>query len=423
MAPSRWGAALLSLLSGGLLGCGQGADQAELQQSSDLVLSNNGLPAINGLGTANGLTANGLTANGLTANGLTANGLTANGLTANGLTANGLGTANGLSSTVGLMTTAPGRLTVEYLVRCALPLGDSITKQDQNGVSYTFVGQIGIAPGWKTGSCDSSCQQGISACMLAHVNTSGVHIPLWLVGPNPAVGWGTDPQYPNREGTFFGNIFYPNARSGLVDAFYCNGPGFSTDVVPGRLGATQAGAPYSDPYTSTSNPNGDCSPCYATNTEGPTSCKADSVTYKSPITVWRGQTFQAENATLSNGPEAIACNPGVCSNGYRVGYIGPHATVTFKDVFSSTAGARTLIVYYADGDACANNACQRYFDISVNGGAPQVWGFPVVKGGNWNVIAGMPIALTGFVAGATNTITFKGDATHSAPDLDWIEVE
>ena len=192
---------------------------------------------------------------------------------------------------------------------------------------------------------------------------------------------------------------------------------------PGRLGATQAGAPYSDPYLTMSNPTGNCSPCSSSNPGGPSSCKADGVKFGSPITVWRGQTFQAETATLGNGPAVIACNPGVCSNDARVGYIGPHATVTFNGVFSSTTGARTLIVYYANGDSCLNDACQRYFDISVNGGAPQVFGFPVVKGGNWNVISGMPVVLSGFAAGATNTITFTGDTMHAAPDLDWIEVE
>jgi hypothetical protein len=208
-----------------------------------------------------------------------------------------------------------------------------------------------------------------------------------------------------------------------VDAFYCNGPGFSTDVVPGRLGAAQTGAPYSDPYITSNNPTGSCSPCSTSRPDGPSSCKADRVTFGSPVTVWRGQTFQAETATLSNGLSVITCNPGVCSNGARVGNIGPHATVTFNNVLSTTTGSRTLIIYYADGDACLNNACQRWFNISVNGGAPQLWPFPVVKGGNWNVIAGMPVLLTGFVAGATNTITFTGDAMHSAPDLDWIEVE
>jgi hypothetical protein len=196
-----------------------------------------------------------------------------------------------------------------------------------------------------------------------------------------------------------------------------------TDVVPGRLGAIQTGAPYSDPYTSTADPAGDCTPCNSTRSDGPNSCKADSLTFNSPITVWRGHAFQAENATLSNGVQVIACNPGVCSNGSRIGDVGPYATVTFNNVFSATAGARTMMAYYADGDACLNDLCPRYFNVSVNGGAPQLVAFPVVKGGDWNVISGMPIALTGLVAGTTNTITFTGDTAHSAPDLDWIEVE
>jgi hypothetical protein len=313
-------------------------------------------------------------------------------------------------------------MTVQYLVRCALATGDSLTARDQNGASYTFPGQLGLAPQWKTGACDATCQRTISACMLAHVNTTGIHIPLWLVSPSAAIGWGTDPQYPNREGTFFGNIFAPNAASGVVDAFYCNGPGFSKDTVPGRLGALQAGAPYSDPYLSGTNPNGDCSPCDSTRIDGPNSCRADGVQFGGPVTVWRGQTFQAETATLSNGPAVIQCSPGACSNDARVGYIGPHATVTFKNVMSSTAGTRTLSIYYANGDSCSS-ACARYFSISVNGAAPQTFAFPVVAGGNWNAVSAMPVVLSGFVAGTTNTITFKGDTAHSAPDLDWIEVD
>jgi alpha-galactosidase len=139
--------------------------------------------------------------------------------------------------------------------------------------------------------------------------------------------------------------------------------------------------------------------------------------------VWRGQTFQAENAVIGHGVAIIACDPGVCSNGSRVGYIGPHSTVTFNHVLSTRRGPRVLIVYYANGDACGSTPCARYFNISVNGGPPQPWPFPVVKGGDWNLIGSQPILLTGFVQGATNTITFTGDLAHPAPDLDWIEVE
>ena len=58
--------------------------------------------------------------------------------------------------------------------------------------------------------------------------------------------------------------------------------------------------------------------------------------------------------------------------------------------------------------------------VFVQESAPAVWIEPL---GNWDVIGAQPILLDGFAAGATNTITFTGDKLHSAPDLDWIEVE
>jgi len=206
-----------------MVGCVAG-DESEpesvdgIEQSA--VVGQNGLRSINGLRARNGLTA------------------------INGLrTRNGLRTMNGLSSTTGLMTTPDGRTTVSYLVRCALPAGQKITKQDQDGASYTFEGEIGIAPEWADGQCDLACQEGVSACMLAHVNTTGTNIPLWIVGNVPGVGWGLSESNPNQEGSFFGNIF--------VDppiAYYCNGEGFDQGVVPGRIGADQADAPYVNPF-------------------------------------------------------------------------------------------------------------------------------------------------------------------------------
>src|SRR6185436_499031 len=41
---------------------------------------------------------------------------------------------------------------------------------------------------------------------------------------------------------------------------------------------------------------------------------------------------------------------------------------------------------------------------------------------DWHKIGQMMITLSGFTAGSTNTVQFLGDGTHSAPDLDWIEV-
>jgi hypothetical protein len=203
---------------------------------------------------------NGLTMNGLTMNGLTMNGLAMNGLTMNGLTMNGLATVGGLSSTSGLMTTSGGRDIVKYMVKCAFPTGHSLTKT-VNGVPYTFQGAIGIAPEAESGTCDPACQEKISACMLAHVNNAGVHIALWLDGPDPGVGWGSSPDYPFQEGAFFGNLFKskPATKQGW-EGYYCTGTTWDSGSVFGRLGSTidPAGLVYKAPWGQSNGSNGTC---------------------------------------------------------------------------------------------------------------------------------------------------------------------
>ena len=118
---------LLGLSGSALLaGCQpQGASTAtagEGTSESDL-LTVNGLSLINGLSMLNGLSM------------------------VNGLSMlNGLSMVNGLTPGVGLMTSTSGRQTLSYLVRCALPLGHVVIKTDDQGVPYTFLGQIGVAP-------------------------------------------------------------------------------------------------------------------------------------------------------------------------------------------------------------------------------------------------------------------------------------
>jgi hypothetical protein len=176
------------------------------------------------------------------------------------------------------MTTSAGRDTIKYIVRCALPAGTTLTKKDQNGVSYSFPGQFGVAPQWADGACDLGCQQSVSACVLAHVNTTGQNISIWMNGSAPGVGWGQSQNHPFEEGSFFGNIF--------VDppvAHFCNGKDFDQGVVPGRLG-TQSSAPYVNPFGT-----GAACKSYCTAADAP--YQADG--YKScnrvnrVITVWR----------------------------------------------------------------------------------------------------------------------------------------
>jgi hypothetical protein len=123
--------------------------------------------------------------------------------------------------------------------------------------------------------------------MLAHINTAGIHIPLWIVAQNPTVGWQTSPDYPNQEGSFFGNIFVTGAHgapSNVVSAHYCNGAAFNVDVVPGRIGANQQNAPYTDPFPGTGYCRNYCTPAdkpYAAS--GYKACNG----WNKVLTVWR----------------------------------------------------------------------------------------------------------------------------------------
>ena len=200
-----------SALLGGCQPAGASTSAADQSTSESDLLTVNGLSLINGLSMLNGLS-------------------TLNGLSIH----NGLSTITGLTSGVGLMTSNSGRQTVSYMVRCALPLGHVVTKTDDQGIPYTFLGQIGVAPEWESGQCGQDCQENITACMLAHVNTSGQHIALWLDGNNTAIGYGRNNLFPYQEGSFFGNIF-----ASPPQAYFCNGKDFELGVVPGRLGVGQ----------------------------------------------------------------------------------------------------------------------------------------------------------------------------------------
>ena len=240
------------------------------------------------LESVNGLTANGFRMNGLTLNGFRMNGLSLNGFRMNGLSMSGLSYPDGLSSTTGLMTTSGGREVVQYMIKCAYPDGQKLVKQDQYGTSYTFYGSIGIAPELAAGPCDLDCQEKISACMLAHVNNSGQHIAIWMVGPDPGVGWGGSDKYPYQEGAYFGNIF-----TDPWQGYYCAGADMASGEVPGRLGTPMASNVYVDRYGG----NGLCkqpTACTVTN-EGYTNCAdpmpiapyAPGHRWTHVITVWR----------------------------------------------------------------------------------------------------------------------------------------
>ena len=222
-------------------------DEADTTQS---ISSQNGLPAINGVNTQNGLNIQ-----------------------------NGLNTQNGLKDGVGLMSSVDGRATLSYLVRCALPATSVITKKDQYGTSYSFKGALGFAPQWETGYCDTMCQQWISACMVAHINTAGVHVPLWIVAQPTGIGWELNASYPNQEGSFFGNIF-----TSPPTLYYCNGRNYNVNVVPGRIGQNTTNLPYVDPWGFNAYCDSYCTPSdYPYASSGYKACAGSNAV----VTVWR----------------------------------------------------------------------------------------------------------------------------------------
>ena len=203
-----------------------------------------------------------------------------NGLSSvNGLSSlNGLSSVNGLTSVNGMISTAAGRTTVSYIVRCALPAGRSLTR-NVSGVNYTFAGQIGVAPEWETGACGNDCQQHVSACVLAHINSSGKNINLWLDGDHPNLGWGRSSNHPYQEGSFFGNIF-----ANPPQAYYCNGKDFNIGLVPGRLGAS-AGTIIKNLYSDSRNycMNQCTAADYPNQGDGYKACNG----FNHVVTVWR----------------------------------------------------------------------------------------------------------------------------------------
>lgn len=117
----------------------------------------------------------------------------------------GLETPQGMSESLGLLTDESLRGTAEYIVECALPLGESITKTI-GSETLVFEGLLGLAPEWADGACDEDCQEWVSACLLSRTNVSGQAVTIWIQADHPAIGYGT-PEDLVHEASWYGNLF------------------------------------------------------------------------------------------------------------------------------------------------------------------------------------------------------------------------
>ena len=119
-----------------------------------------------------------------------------------------LSSDQGLDPNGALMSTSTGIVVATYLVECALAANQSVTKTRQaDGQTFVLSGRVGLAPQWLAGGCDESCQQWVSACLLARTNVTGQTVKLWISADHPAVGLGDHGNYSLYEATFYGNVF------------------------------------------------------------------------------------------------------------------------------------------------------------------------------------------------------------------------
>jgi len=148
--------------------------------------------------------------NGLSQNGLAVNGLAVNGLAFNGLAFNGLSSSS--FSSWFQQSPQVASLIMSYLVRCAVPYGQSRTYSDGSG-TYTWHGSLGLAPNWSSGAPATLDEQRIvTACLAAHANKYGKPVTISLLGttaqgqPIPYTA-SELADFSQREACFFGNVF------------------------------------------------------------------------------------------------------------------------------------------------------------------------------------------------------------------------
>jgi len=154
---------------------------------------------------ANGLQA--ITLNGL--NGLNSVGaIIANGLQA--ITLNGLnGNSLPLHSVRAQANDYPEHFLeiVPYLVRCALPQGQSLNVTIK-GTEVNVYGELGLAPSLETIPMSTDEQKRVSACLLAHLTLFGHHVLISARNsPLSSASLVEIKAFRVFQGAFFGNIF------------------------------------------------------------------------------------------------------------------------------------------------------------------------------------------------------------------------
>ncbi|TDZ51551.1 Alpha-galactosidase D [Colletotrichum trifolii] len=139
--------------------------------------------------------------------------------------------------------------------------------------------------------------------------------------------------------------------------------------------------------------------------------------------------YDAADATLSGRANHVACGgaEGRClPTGGKVVDLGWGDGVAFSNVTAATAGKKLLGVDFVNYELAFESAWQsgsntRNMSVSVNGGRPKRWAFPI-SGGSWYEAGRLLVEVDGFNAGGGNTVEFGNFEAHWAPDLVGFEL-
>jgi hypothetical protein len=107
------------------------------------------------------------------------------------LTSFGVAAANPLNSSAvnpvivatGILSTEGGRQIFGYAARCVLPAGTQLTS---GGNVYEGGGILSTTGSWVTGGLTTSQKEEALTCMVAHLNPTGMHVPIFFSGPSIA---------------------------------------------------------------------------------------------------------------------------------------------------------------------------------------------------------------------------------------------
>jgi len=149
-----------------------------------------------------------LEGNAIATNGIATNGVALNGIATNGIATNKLSNNLYALASNDLMSTEEGREVLKYVIGCAIPSGITLTGR-YAGVTYDFVGEIGLASSWINRGLRESEQRWVSACLLARVNRFGVPVSISIRGSHSALAVSATEarDYTVEEGAFYGNVF------------------------------------------------------------------------------------------------------------------------------------------------------------------------------------------------------------------------